>query len=64
VAESLDVPSYALKRLLNHGDNDVTAGYLVIDTERLRRPMEAIERCLMTAMGIEALTVTEAPSVL
>lgn len=43
VAESLDVPVYAIKRLVNHKmPNDVTAGYVVIDTERLREPMQRI----------------------
>lgn len=43
IAESLDIPAYALKRLLNHKSNsDVTAGYIVIDVERLRRPMQQI----------------------
>ena len=42
-AESLDIPAYALKRLLNHrSSGDVTAGYLVIGTERLRKPVEQI----------------------
>lgn len=43
IAESLDIPGYALKRLLNHRDqNDVTAGYIVSNVERLRRPMQTI----------------------
>lgn len=43
VAESLDIPAYALKRLLNHKmANDVTAGYIVSDVERLRLPMQKI----------------------
>lgn len=43
IAESLDIPAYALKRLLNHKDpNDVTAGYIISDVNRLRKPMEAI----------------------
>ena len=43
VAESLDIPHYALKRLLNHRvGGDVTSGYIVFDTERLRRPMERV----------------------
>jgi len=43
IAESLDIPGYALKRLLNHKDrNDVTAGYIVSGEERLRRPMQQI----------------------
>src|SRR5262245_8516937 len=43
IAESLDIPAYALKRLLNHrAAGDVTEGYIVISTERLRRPVEAV----------------------
>lgn len=43
IAESLDIPAYALKRLMNHKDpNDVTAGYIVSDINRLRKPMQQI----------------------
>ncbi len=43
IAEGLDIPAYALKRLANHKTKgDVTAGYIVSDAERLRRPMQAI----------------------
>jgi integrase len=43
IAESLDISTYGLKRLLNHrADNDVTAGYIVIGAERLRGPVERI----------------------
>ena len=43
IAESLDIPGYALKRLLNHKDpNDVTAGYIVSNVDRLREPMQQI----------------------
>ncbi len=43
VAESLDIPPYAIKRLVNHKmSNDVTAGYIVSDVERLRRPVQKI----------------------
>ena len=43
VAESLDIPAYALKRMLNHKmGNDVTAGYIITDVERLRIPMQRI----------------------
>ncbi|MGH8576226.1 MAG: tyrosine-type recombinase/integrase [Gammaproteobacteria bacterium] len=54
IAESLDIPAYALKRLLNHRTNaaDVTAGYIVHDVERLRRPMQAITEYLLSAGGI------------
>ena len=43
VAESLDVPAYSLKRLLNHrADTDVTGGYIILNAERLRGPMNRI----------------------
>lgn len=48
IAESLDIPHYALKRLLNHrADGDVTGGYIVIDVERLRRPVERVARRIL-----------------
>ena len=54
VAESLDIPAYALKRLLNHKmNNDVTAGYIVADVERLRVPMQKITDYLLTTMGVK-----------
>jgi integrase len=49
VAESLDVPVYAIKRLVNHKMNqDVTAGYVVMDVERLRAPMQKITDHLLS----------------
>jgi integrase len=52
-AERLDISSYAVKRLLNHvTGNDVTAGYIVTDIERLRRPMQAISDFLFRAVGV------------
>ncbi|MCP4473301.1 MAG: integrase family protein [Gammaproteobacteria bacterium] len=54
IAESLDISMYALKRLLNHATaNDVTAGYIILDVERLREPMEKINRHIMELMGIK-----------
>jgi integrase len=54
VAESLDIPGYALKRMLNHSDgSDVTAGYIVSNVERLREPMQRVAQYLMRAMNIE-----------
>jgi len=51
-AERLDISSYAVKRLLNHvTTGDVTAGYIVTDIERLRRPMQAISDFLFRATG-------------
>jgi Arm DNA-binding domain len=43
VAESLDVNTYSLKRLLNHRTNaDVTHGYVIGNVERLRGPVERV----------------------
>lgn len=54
IAESLDIPAYALKRLLNHKMNsDVTAGYIVMDVERLRKPMQQITDYLQKCMRIK-----------
>lgn len=52
VAESLDIPHYTLKRLLNHKTGaDVTAGYLIIDAERLRDPMQRVTDYILRAAG-------------
>jgi integrase len=48
IAESLDVPYYALKRLLNHRTSgDVTGGYIVVNAERLRQPLELVARRIL-----------------
>jgi len=53
IAEGLDIPAYALKRLLNHKmHNDVTAGYIMTDVERLRRPMQQITDFILKCMGV------------
>lgn len=52
IAESLDISAYALKRLANHKmANDVTAGYIIGDAERLRAPMQRITDYLLAAMN-------------
>ena len=52
IAESLDVPYYALKRLLNHRANgDVTGGYIVVNAERLREPVEQVARKILELVG-------------
>ena len=53
IAESLDIPAYALKRLMNHKmSNDVTAGYIVADVERLRKPMQLVTDYILKCMGV------------
>ena len=53
IAESLDISTYAVKRLLNHSvdQSDVTSGYIVTDVERLRKPMQQIEDFILAAAG-------------
>ncbi len=52
IAESLDIPVYAIKRLVNHSmDHDVTAGYVVMDIERLREPMQRIADFILRSAG-------------
>ena len=59
IAESLDIPAYALKRLLNHRmTNDVTAGYIVTDVERLRKPMQLITDFILKSMGVKSTAIT------
>ncbi len=51
IAEGLDLSAYALKRLLNHKmNNDVTAGYIMKDVERLRKPMQQVTNFLLKHM--------------
>lgn len=62
IAESLDIPAYALKRLLNHKmSNDVTAGYIIFDVERMRKPMQMITDHLLLQMGLKQPIVIPLP---
>jgi integrase len=50
IAESLELSQYAIKHLVNHKiPNDVTAGYIVMDPERLRPAMEKITNAILIA---------------
>ena len=50
IAESLELSQYAIKHLVNHKmPNDVTAGYIVMDPERLRDAMEKITKAILFA---------------
>ena len=54
IADSLDIPGYAVKALLNHkGGSDVTAGYVVASVERLREPMQKITDYVLRCAGVE-----------
>ncbi len=56
IAESLDISSYAVKHLVNHKmKNDVTAGYIVMDAGRLRKPMQKITDYILEKAGVKAV---------
>lgn len=48
LAESLDLSSYTVKALLNHKQQigDVTGGYIILNVDRLREPMQKITNAL------------------
>ena len=53
IANTLDIPAYTVKMLLNHKmGNDVTAGYIIADVERLRDPMNKITQYILKQSGI------------
>ena len=53
IADTVGLSTYTIKRLANHSTrNDVTAGYVISDTERLRAAMQSIENFLLSAMEI------------
>lgn len=49
IAESLDLSRYTIKDLVNHKrqDDDVTGGYIILDVERLRGPMQKITDAIL-----------------
>jgi integrase len=54
IAESLDISAYAVKRLVNHKmNNDITAGYIIADVERLREPMQKITDYILKCVGVK-----------
>ena len=61
IAESLDISSYAVKRLVNHSmANDVTAGYIAWDVERIREPMQRITDYICKTAGLkESATIVD-----
>lgn len=60
-AEALDVGPFALKKLLNHtvDNGDVTSGYIVPTTDRLRPVMQRVEDKLLRDAGIKSGDVVE-----
>ena len=53
IAESLDISQLTIKRLLNHvTTSEVTGGYIVFTTDRLRDPMQRIEDFILKSAGV------------
>ena len=44
---------YSIKRLLNHKTQDVTAGYIQVDVESLREPMQQVTDYILKAAGVK-----------
>lgn len=64
VAESLDLSPYAIKMLVNHSlpdKQDVTAGYISAEVERLRKPMQQVTDKLLSLCGVKAATKKATP---
>ncbi len=55
IAESMDIGLLTIKTLVNHrsGTSDVTEGYIQINTERLRDPMQKISEHIIAAARLE-----------
>ncbi|GAC14713.1 tyrosine-type recombinase/integrase [Aliiglaciecola lipolytica] len=51
IADGLDLPAFALKRLANHRTTDITASYIISDVERLRIPMNRISDFIVSQIN-------------
>lgn len=60
-AESLDISAYTVKALVNHksSDNDITSGYIQLNTERLRKPMQSITDFILKSAGVKLSSFVE-----
>ena len=47
------ITNFTLKKLLNHSESDVTAGYIQFEVESLRRPMQMIEDFILEQAGVK-----------
>ena len=54
IAESLDISSFAVKALVNHkAGDDVTSGYIQLNVERLRKPMQTITDFILKSAALK-----------
>ena len=47
------ITNFTLKKLLNHSESDITAGYIQFEVESLRRPMQLIEDYILIQAGVK-----------
>lgn len=61
IAESLDLSRYTVKALVNHKQDkgDVTAGYIVLNVERLREPMQRVTETILEKIKTQHGEVVE-----
>jgi integrase len=60
IAESLDISSFAVKALVNHkSGDDVTSGYIQLNVERLRKPMQTITDFILKSAKLKSADVVE-----
>jgi len=61
IAESLDLSSYTVKALLNHKQQtgDVTGGYIIMNVDRLREPMQRLTDAIMFRINSEVRSPIE-----
>jgi integrase len=63
IAESLDIPHYALKAMLNHSmGNDVTGGYICMSVDRLRGPVQQVADRITELATTKTAEEREAPN--
>ena len=55
IAESLDLSGYTVKALLNHKQQlgDVTGGYIILNVDRLREPMQRVTDAILERIKIQ-----------
>jgi hypothetical protein len=54
VLRSLDISPFAVEVLVNHKqDDDVTSGYIQMNVERLRQPMQTITDFMLKSAGLK-----------
>lgn len=52
-AESLGISEYAIKRLMNHRVTGITGRYIIIDTDRLREPVNKIAEYICSNVDVQ-----------